>query len=140
MSENTADHEYAPDAPAVPAATFQEPEIPGAVSYMDAMAVAARADDFRRHQLAQAAPQRVAAVAAKHPAPAPAEQPAGPVPVLEGTFAIFVTPTEEIVVAYRPRGADDDKRFVVPAFVVRMATQQSGHTPTEIFEALKEGM
>ena len=70
----------------------------------------------------------------------PPPPPSGPVPLLEGTFAIFATPTEEIVVAYRPRGATEDKRFVVPSFVVRMATQQSGHTPTEIFQALKEGL
>lgn len=65
---------------------------------------------------------------------------APPVPLLEGTFAIFVTPEESIVIAYRPRGADEDKRFIVPSFVVKMATSQSGQTPTEIFDALKEGM
>ena len=134
MNDSTAQHDYAPEAAPVPAATFQEPAIPGAETYAEQLATAARADAYQRRQLAQAA-----APAGEVPA-TPAPAPSGPTPILEGTFAIFLTPTDEIVVAYRPRGADDDKRFVVPAFVVRMATQQSGQTPQEIFQALKEGM
>lgn len=72
-------------------------------------------------------------------APLPAPQaPAGPEPVLEGTFAIYVTPEEALVVAYRPRGAAADKQFVVPAFLISMATQRSGHSLADVVKGLKE--
>lgn len=64
--------------------------------------------------------------------------PAGPEPVLEGTFAIYVTPDQALVVAYRPRGAAADKQFVVPAFLISMATQRSGHSLADVVKSLKE--
>ncbi len=99
--------------------------VPGTEEYAEALQAA-----VNRHPAGTALQERE---------PAPEVTP-GPSPVLEGTFAIFVTPEESIVVAYRPRGADEDKHFVVPAFLVAMATQQTGHTVHDIVAGLKEGM
>jgi len=168
VSESTTEHHYADGPPpaAVPPATFQEPQEPDTVrglttrEVLDREATLARqlpgAEEYARQLQAATCPNqgticqddRKCAVCPRRPAAAaptgevpadPPPAPGGPVPILEGTFAIFLTPDESIVVAYRPRGADADKRFVLPAFIVAMATRQSGHTPTEIFQALKDG-
>lgn len=91
---------------------------------------------FREPQLADGYGRLAAAVA--EPDPIPPAAPAGPEPVLEGTFAIYVTPEEALVVAYRPRGAPADKQFVVPAFLISMATQRSGHSLADVVKSLKE--
>jgi len=167
VSESTTEHHYADGPPpaAVPPATFQEPQepdtvrglttrevldreatlarqLPGVEEYARRLADATQRPDDPQFRHLDGSPSQIpkvpAAPSGEVPAdPAPA--PGGPVPILEGTFAIFLTPDESIVVAYRPRGADADKRFVLPAFIVAMATRQSGHTPTEIFQALKDG-
>ena len=133
MSESTTEHHYADGPPpaAVPPATFQEPHPELAESRFHGVPPLPGAEEYARQLAAAAAPTGEV--------PAEPAPPAGPVPILEGTFAIFLTPDESIVVAYRPRGAEEDKRFVLPAFIVAMATRQSGHTPTEIFQALKDG-
>jgi hypothetical protein len=177
VSESTDQHDYAA-APAVPVATFQEPQepdvvrglttrevlnrqaqdtaqrpiegdmaaLPGADAYAAQLAAAARHPDDPKFRHLDGSPSQIPrdvddfAPAPTGEVPATPPPPAGgPVPILEGTFAIFLAPDEAIVVAYRPRGADDDKRFVVPAFIVSMATRQSGYTPAQIFDAIKEG-
>ena len=89
---------------------------------------------FREPQLAAGYNALAAAVA--HPPTV--EAPAGPEPGLEGTFAIYVTPDQALVVAYRPRGATADKQFVVPAFLINLATQRSGHSLADVVKGLKE--
>jgi hypothetical protein len=194
VSESTDQHDYAA-APAVPVATFQEPQepdvvrglttrevlnrqaqdtaqrpeeawtkvqerlqkvneaarkveqlLPGADAYAAQLAAAAHHPDDPKFRHLDGSPSQIPrdvddfAPAPTGEVPATPPPPAGgPVPILEGTFAIFLAPDESIVVAYRPRGADDDKRFVVPAFIVSMATRQSGYTPAQIFDAIKEG-
>ncbi len=141
MSESTTEHNYAGPPPA----TFQEP-VPGADTYAAQLAAAALHPDDPAFRHLDGSPSQIPKPPALLAAPTgevPATPPPpanGPTPELEGTFAIFLTPDDSIVVAYRPRGATDDKRFVVPAFVVQMATRQSGSSPREIFDALKEGM
>lgn len=126
MSDSTAQHDYTPPPPA----TFQEP----------VEATWARVQAGLREVNTAAAKVEALVQAPTDEVPADPAPPAGPTPLLEGTFAIFVTPEESIVVAYRPRGADADKHFVVPAFIVGMASQHSGHSASEILKALKEGL
>lgn len=133
MSDSTAQHDYTPPPPA----TFLQPgDLKG---YMQEFRkVANSTADVNPIDGPPAGLDGVQAPTDEVPAdPPPA---AGPTPLLEGTFAIFVTPEESIVVAYRPRGADADKHFVVPAFIVSMASQHSGHSAADILKALKEGL
>ncbi|MFL6116757.1 MAG: hypothetical protein ACJ786_36185 [Catenulispora sp.] len=76
---------------------------------------------------------------ANQPAP---EDPAmlGPVPVLEGAVAIYVTPDQSAVIAFRPRGSSEDRKMVIPAFIIDMACRQAGRTPAELFTQLQEGL
>jgi hypothetical protein len=74
--------------------------------------------------------------------PAPPEDPGmlGPVPVLEGAVAIYVTPDQSAVIAFRPRGSSEDRKMVIPAFIIDMACRQAGRTPAELFTQLQEGL
>ena len=138
MSDSTARHDYTPPPPA----TFQEPDVARGLTTREVINRQAEGSDVAdvlldgRRLLLDA----VEGNAPTGEVPAEPAPPAGPTPVLEGTFAIFVTPEESLVVAYRPRGAEADKHFVVPAFLIAMATQQTGHSVQDIVAGLKEGL
>jgi hypothetical protein len=89
-------------------------------------------------------------------APAPATAPTGasavpavlqalpepqedPQPLLKGSFAIYITPEQAIVLAYRPEGTEETKQMVVPPFVIGMAARQSGQTAEELVAQLRKG-
>jgi hypothetical protein len=94
-------------------------------------------------------PDQLPAAAAAATLPDPEPEPAaaadtaaadGPVPLLKGAFAVYLTPQHSLVLAYRPEGETDTKQFVVPSFVVDMAARQSGQSPAAILSRLKEGI
>lgn len=134
-------HDYAPErdpeVQAVLAPTFTQPvfHLNGQPARFDA---ASYADGRGGPQEPPEAPQ-TPQTPDEAPAAAPAA-PQGPVPALAGTFALFVTPSNDIVLAYRPEGAIEDKRLVVPGIVVRMAAHQTGHQPEDLLRALSEAM
>lgn len=74
------------------------------------------------------------------PATAPAAPADGPVPLLKGAFAVYVTPQNALVLAYRPEGTTEDKQLVVPPFIVDAAARQSGQTPQELLGRLTKGI
>lgn len=99
----------------------------------------------REARSARQAPQEAPAPAPAPQAPAeappaPPAAPQGPVPALSGTFALFITPANGMVLAYRPEGADQDKHLEVPPFLVQMVARQTGHAPEDVLYALAEGM
>lgn len=70
----------------------------------------------------------------------PAAPPADvPVPLIQGSFALFRTPDGGAVVAWRAKGSDEDKRFMIPGFIIAMAAKQSGLTPEQIIEKIQAG-
>lgn len=94
-------------------------------------------------------PDQLPAAAAAATLPDPEPEPAaaadtaaadGPVPLLKGAFAVYLTPQHSLVLAYRPEGETDTKQFVVPSFVVDMAARQSGQTPAALIARLQEGI
>lgn len=129
MSESTTRHDHAAE-PAGLNPFFREPALDETW---------ARVQE-RKSAVDEAYDRTAAALGAELAAgaPEPPAAPAGPEPVLEGTFAIYVTPDQALVVAYRPRGAVADKQFVVPAFLINLATQRSGHSLADVVKGLKE--
>jgi hypothetical protein len=73
------------------------------------------------------------------PAPAPAAAAAPPEAMLRGRFALFQLPDGGLLLVYRPDDSDDDRRVVIPSFVIAMATQASGGTPDELLARLRDG-
>jgi hypothetical protein len=88
-------------------------------------------------QASQDAPEPVPTpqVPAETP-PAPPAAAQGPQPLISGSFAVFVTPDQAIVLAYRPEGAADDKHLVVPPFIMNLVAQQTGHQAADVIKAL----
>lgn len=72
--------------------------------------------------------------------PAAPPVPQGPVPFLRGDFALYATPDNALVLAYRPDGTPEDRQLVVPAFILDMAARQSGQTTAQLISRLKEGI
>lgn len=70
----------------------------------------------------------------------PGPAPAGPVPFLRGDFALYATPDNALVLAYRPDGTSEDRQLVVPAFILDMAARQSGQTTAQLISRLQEGI
>lgn len=68
-----------------------------------------------------------------------APPPAGPVPVLQGTFALFLTPGDDLVIAYRASDSSEDRRLMIPGFVLQMATSASGLTPADMIAKIRSG-
>lgn len=87
-----------------------------------------------------AAPCRSCGALTGHVPACPTLAPAGPVPVLQGTFALFVTPENAIVLAYRPEGATADKQLLVPPFITEMVARQTGHSVSDVLTALGEAL
>lgn len=106
-----------PEVQAALAPTFQEPA-----------EVAGHPPTARAAGNGQPAPQDL---------PAPA---AGPTPLVEGSVAIFATPDGSAVICFRARGAAEDKKMVLPPFLIDMACAQAGRTREELFSALREGL
>lgn len=73
------------------------------------------------------------------PAKTPAADPPAPVPFLQGTFALYVTPGGGAVLAYRAKGSSDDKQLMIPPFILQMAAQSSGLSPDEILNRIQSG-
>jgi hypothetical protein len=66
--------------------------------------------------------------------------PAGaPVPLLQGTFALFRTPAGGAVLAYRAKGSSEDKQLMIPPFILQMAGSASGLSPEAILGRLQSG-
>lgn len=126
MSDSTTRHDYTPP----PAATFQEPELQENWAKVERGLAKTNAAADRVREAMQAPTD---------PVPAEPAPPTGPEPLLEGTFAIYELPDESLIVVYRPRGANEDKRFILPAFLIQMATRQTGRTTADVIAAIREG-
>jgi hypothetical protein len=60
-----------------------------------------------------------------------------PVPLSQGTYALFETPNGGLHLVYHPKGAADDIHLEIPAFVVKLANQAaSGHGGPDISKLL----
>lgn len=64
---------------------------------------------------------------------------AGPVPFLEGGFAMYSTPDQGVVIAYKVKGSEENKQLMIPPFILTMAGQASGLDPAQIMDHLKSG-
>ncbi len=136
MSDGTAQHDHTPDTAGLNP-FFREPQLAAGYDTLAAAVAAPRV--CQGGDYCDEVCPGLGLGPCQPPAPAQAPQaPAGPEPLLEGTFAIYVTPQEALVVAYRPRGAQADKQFVVPAFLIAMATQRTGHSLADVVKGLKE--
>lgn len=75
---------------------------------------------------------------AYHPPTPAAPEPGGaPVPLLEGSFALFEPKPGSLLLVWRPRGSDVDRHMPVPAFVMSMAAQAAGGTLPELMERIR---
>lgn len=52
--------------------------------------------------------------------------PAPPVPVSQGTYALFETPAGGLHLVYRVKGAETDTHMDIPRFVIDMAAKAAG--------------
>lgn len=95
---------------------------------------------FTEPEPAAAAPEPAPEAESQTPATTATAPANGPVPLLKGAFAVYVTPQHALVLAYRPEGTTDDKQLVVPPFIVDMAARQSGQTPQELLARLQKGI
>lgn len=134
-------HDYAPErdpeVQAVLAPTFTQPVfyLNGEPARFDASSYA---DGRGGPQEPPEAPQT-----SQEPDQTPTAAPAaaqGPQPLLSGSFAVFVTPEQAIVLAYRPEGAAEDKHLVVPPFIMDLVARQTGHAPSDVIRALSEAV
>lgn len=78
------------------------------------------------------------AAAGDTPPPA-AAAPQGPVPFLQGSFALYQTPEGGAVLAYRAKGSSEDKQLMIPPFILQMAGQASGLSPEAILGRIQSG-
>ena len=60
-----------------------------------------------------------------------------PVPLLDGSFAIFQPAPDELLLVWRQKGSTEDRYLPIPAFVVRMAAQQAGVAPADLVTMLR---
>lgn len=67
------------------------------------------------------------------------EPPTAPVPILEGSFALFAPPNGGLVLAWRKKGTSEDRHLPVPALVLQMAAQASKATPEDVISKLASG-
>lgn len=63
-----------------------------------------------------------------------------PEPLLSGSFAIFKTPQGGLVVAYRPKGDQDDKHLEIPATIISMASSMGGGSLEQMAAMLAGGL
>lgn len=70
----------------------------------------------------------------------PAEPtPTQPLPLLEGTFAIFVTPNDQLLVVWCKKGEEKDNYLPIPPVVMHMASQVGGITLDDIKDKIASG-
>lgn len=67
------------------------------------------------------------------------DAPAPPVPLLTGTFALFRTPDDGILLVWKKKGTTDDRRMPIPPFILKMAASQAGITTEEMIEKIGAG-
>lgn len=77
--------------------------------------------------------------AAGEPTQPAAAAPQGPVPFLQGSFALYQTPEGGAVLAYRAKGSSEDRQLMIPPFILSMAGQASGLSPDAILSRLQSG-
>ena len=59
-----------------------------------------------------------------------------PVPISQGTYAIFETPKGGLHLVYRVKGAAEDTHLEIPAFVMQMAQRASGQDGMDLSKML----
>lgn len=63
----------------------------------------------------------------------------GPVPLLEGSFALFRPPDGSLLLVWRRKGTEEDKYFPIPPFIISAAAASSGKTIDDIIGHLAAG-
>lgn len=73
------------------------------------------------------------------PASPPAVPPAdGPVPILRGRISIYVLPDQSLVLVFRPDGETEDRRQVIPGYIVASAAAMGGGSVTDLLARVTE--
>lgn len=74
------------------------------------------------------------------PAAPPAAPPAvdGPVPILRGRISIYVLPDQSLVLVFRPDGETEDRRQVIPGYIVASAAAMGGGNVTDLLTRITE--
>lgn len=72
------------------------------------------------------------------PGPVP-EEPAHPLPLLEGSFAIFSPGQGQLLLVWRKKGESKDNYLPIPPVVVQMASQVGGMSFEDIVAKVSSG-
>lgn len=70
--------------------------------------------------------------------PAPPVAPDGPVPILRGRISIYVLPDQSLVLVFRPDGETEDRRQVIPGYIVASAAAMGGGSVTDLLARVTE--